>query len=466
MKTRRGPDWSNPGQGLACFLAADPPRGAQSDPNPDAYALCLNCGKRIEHHYGGTAYRCERIDDKEHSNENVARLKEGLGPEYIVGEPQQCSPPGFDGGVRYYLPADLVIDTSSACVWLESFKLDQRDFLLFKLSGGWVLELSPCVRTGGKLYITQQSGSYRRMIWADRYMPPTLDTSRSSGDLQFDKNRGQPTEIRDVGLITSRVEALENRLQRCERMADRIERLDEAFKDNPWFTATPEEKALTPVDVLEPQKQEPPLWCFHVKFADGVVVTCTWNEHKWSVKLPWDEGQAEPTDAKRCDIALRQAKQALASVQRKPAVPTGCATIVLKYIDGRIHVLLGKRRGSHGAGEWSFPGGRLEPGEAPQERAAIELDEETGISCFAHQLRTLREQPFSATLAGGESWVTLFFVMVVGATQTAEVREPDKCFEWRWFCWDDPPTPLFGACEPIMRDVGETELKAYISTDK
>jgi len=73
MKTRRGPDWSDPGQGLACFLAADPPRGAQSDPNPDAYELCLNCGKRIEHHYGGVAYRCEGIDD-EHSNYNLARL--------------------------------------------------------------------------------------------------------------------------------------------------------------------------------------------------------------------------------------------------------------------------------------------------------------------------------------------------------------------------------------------------------
>lgn len=376
MKTRRGPDWSNPGQGLACFLAADPPRGAQSDPNPDAYALCLNCGKRIEHHYGGTAYRCEGVDEKEHSNYNLARLKEGYGPEYLAGEPQQCIPPGFDGGVRYYLPAELVIDAAKARVWLETHQLDPENFVLFKLSGGWVLEVNPLVRTPGALYITEDQGEVRKMVWKDFFAPPPLDTPHLSGDLQFDENRGQPTDIMDVGLITSRVAELEQRLRRCEYVTARIEH-------NP-----------------------------------------------------------------------------------KPVVPTGCATIVLKYIDGRIHVLLGKRRGSHGAGEWSFPGGRLEPGEAPQERAAIELDEETGISCFAHQLRTLREQPFSATLAGGESWVTLFFVMVVGATQTAEVREPDKCFEWRWFCWDDPPTPLFGACEPIMRDVGETELKAYISTDK
>jgi 8-oxo-dGTP diphosphatase len=42
-------------------------------------------------------------------------------------------------------------------------------------------------------------------------------------------------------------------------------------------------------------------------------------------------------------------------------------------------VLFGRRRGAHGAGTWSLPGGHLDDGESAEAGALRELIEETGL---------------------------------------------------------------------------------------
>lgn len=54
----------------------------------------------------------------------------------------------------------------------------------------------------------------------------------------------------------------------------------------------------------------------------------------------------------------------------------GIGVIVRK--EGKV--LLGKRKNSHGAGSWAFPGGHLEYGESWEECARREVKEETGIA--------------------------------------------------------------------------------------
>lgn len=102
-------------------------------------------------------------------------------------------------------------------------------------------------------------------------------------------------------------------------------------------------------------------------------------------------------------------------------------------------VLVGLRRGSHGAGSWALPGGHLDGGETPEECARREVREETGL-----EIDALRRGPWSHDRfeAEGREYVTLF-VVADGPTGTPEIREPAKCAEWRWCEWDELPVPLF-----------------------
>ena len=50
---------------------------------------------------------------------------------------------------------------------------------------------------------------------------------------------------------------------------------------------------------------------------------------------------------------------------------------VFVFKDGKF--VMGCRRGAHGEGSWSVPGGHLEYGETPEETAAREVMEEIGV---------------------------------------------------------------------------------------
>lgn len=102
-------------------------------------------------------------------------------------------------------------------------------------------------------------------------------------------------------------------------------------------------------------------------------------------------------------------------------------------------VLLGRRRGSHGAGSWALPGGHLEFGESPADCARRELLEESGLICSSFQHGPFTSDVFAAE---GRHYVTLF-VIAQGVQGEPQVCEPDKCAGWAWFAWDALPHPLF-----------------------
>ncbi len=126
-----------------------------------------------------------------------------------------------------------------------------------------------------------------------------------------------------------------------------------------------------------------------------------------------------------------------APLTRRPRVGVG----VLVLDNDRV--LLGRRRGAHGADTWAPPGGHLEFGESIEECAARELAEETGlIACDVF------DGPHVNTIFAAEAlhYLTVFAV-VRSVTGEPVVREPEKCEAWQWFSWQQLPSPLF---EPLQ----------------
>lgn len=103
--------------------------------------------------------------------------------------------------------------------------------------------------------------------------------------------------------------------------------------------------------------------------------------------------------------------------------------------DGRFLFL--KRKGSHGAGSWSTPGGHVDFGEDPVETCKREAQEETGVGVDGLAFVTLTNDYFEKD---GKHYVTLWYVGKWNGLEP-ENLEPDKCDEIRWVDFDEMPTP-------------------------
>jgi 8-oxo-dGTP diphosphatase len=121
------------------------------------------------------------------------------------------------------------------------------------------------------------------------------------------------------------------------------------------------------------------------------------------------------------------------TMKRRPEVGVG----VLIMRDGAV--LLGLRRGSHGAGTWSPPGGHLEWREDPIDCVRREAREETGLEVGPCEFVGVTNDIFEAE---DRHYVTLFY-RAAHAGGDAVVREPQKCAAWQWWPWQALPDNLF-----------------------
>jgi 8-oxo-dGTP diphosphatase len=121
----------------------------------------------------------------------------------------------------------------------------------------------------------------------------------------------------------------------------------------------------------------------------------------------------------------------------------GVAVIVVKK--GRV--LLGKRKGAHGAGTWALPGGHLAFGESIEACARREVMEETGLS-----IAGLKTGPYTNDLftQEGKHYVTLYMIARYAGGRL-QAKEPDKCETWDWFDWHNLPKPRFLSLENLRK---------------
>lgn len=115
-------------------------------------------------------------------------------------------------------------------------------------------------------------------------------------------------------------------------------------------------------------------------------------------------------------------------------VEVGIGVMVFK--DGKV--MMGKRKGSHGAGDYAFTGGHLEYMESFEECAKRETLEEAGIIIKNIKFLSL----------GNIDQFAPKHVVGIGVTAEWEsgeptVMEPDKRESWEWYDLDNIPEPLF-----------------------
>lgn len=122
-------------------------------------------------------------------------------------------------------------------------------------------------------------------------------------------------------------------------------------------------------------------------------------------------------------------------------VKAGVGVIVLK--DNLV--LIGKRKGSHGAGIYAFPGGHIDFDDTSLAVCGErEVMEETGIVCRVFSPDRFREELFTTygkmSEDGNAIYVTVYLVAEfvhgnvtnICGKQTVKPLEPDKCDVWEW----------------------------------
>lgn len=121
----------------------------------------------------------------------------------------------------------------------------------------------------------------------------------------------------------------------------------------------------------------------------------------------------------------------------------GLGVCIIK--DGKI--LLGQRKGAHGAGSWAFPGGHLEYGESYEDCAQREVWEEAGITIKNIRFITATNDFFPQEQ---KHYITIY---VRAELQAGDVvnKEPDKLVQWGWFSWDNLPQPLFLPLQNLLK---------------
>lgn len=124
------------------------------------------------------------------------------------------------------------------------------------------------------------------------------------------------------------------------------------------------------------------------------------------------------------------------------------------------NILLGKRKGSHGEGQWSTPGGHMDYNETISQTIRRELDEEVGPQLIIKNLAFLCLTNMRIYHPKHYTDIGLTADWVEGEPI---LMEPNKCEGWGWYPLDDlpGPRPFFGSVENYLRTMQDPSLRFF-----
>jgi 8-oxo-dGTP diphosphatase len=111
--------------------------------------------------------------------------------------------------------------------------------------------------------------------------------------------------------------------------------------------------------------------------------------------------------------------------------------------DGKV--LLGKRKGKHGSGEYSCPGGHLEFGDSFKDCVMNEAFEEAGV-----KIKNIKFQCVSNIFRHeGRQDILICFTADWESEEPRDLPE-ERIGEWQWCDVNNPPQPLFYPSEVLI----------------
>ncbi len=136
----------------------------------------------------------------------------------------------------------------------------------------------------------------------------------------------------------------------------------------------------------------------------------------------------------------------------------GVGVFVIK--DGTFLAL--QRKGSHGPGTWSVPGGHQEFGESFEETAKREIAEEVGLTIRNIRFGAITNDYFKDE---GKHYVTIW-MLSDWVSGEAKILEPEKCQAIAWVKFDDLPSPRFVPWESMQQSPFARSIRAAINSSK
>lgn len=156
-----------------------------------------------------------------------------------------------------------------------------------------------------------------------------------------------------------------------------------------------------------------------------------------------------------------------ATAVKYPKVGVSCILIAPQQESNNTgyKILIGIRKGSHGAGKLAPPGGHIELGEKWETTCQREVCEETSVDIPESRFHFITATNDCAIDGNPDKhYITIFMTATLTPEEVTQIQnvEPDKCEGWNWVHWKDvvdiyetTPGALF---DPLMHFIQQKKM--------